>query len=207
MYWKGQNDTGYPPQVTLELPAGFRAGEIMWPVPKRLVSPGDILDHVYEGHVTLLLPITVPAQATPGRVQIKGEATWLACHEECVPGKQAVQVSFNVAADALTAQLNKEIEDARVLLPRTEGEAAQSQHIESEWRTESLVITRAGALRMSFFPDAASVPIGDLIHSGDVKGDQIALHPQTPGQISGILGIETPQDTIYCSFKQPSPEP
>src|SRR5262245_15955955 len=50
IYWKGQNDTGYPPSVTLDLPEGFRTGEILWPVPKRLVSPGNILDHVYNDH-------------------------------------------------------------------------------------------------------------------------------------------------------------
>ena len=206
LYWKGQNDTGYPPQVTLELPEGFRAGEILWPVPKRLVSPGNILDHVYDGHVTLLLPVTIPAEATPGRYQLKGEASWLACHEACVPGKQALQVSFSVAGDALTAQLNKEVEDARASLPLAWVEATRNQPIESSWHDSTLTIKRPGASRMFFFPDTASVPITDLIHAGDVVGDEITLRPQAPtGQISGILGIETPPDTIYCSFKQTLP--
>jgi len=207
LYWNGQNDTGYPPHVMLDLPEGFRAGEILWPVPKRLVSPGNILDHVYEGHVTLLLPITIPAEANPGRYQLKGEASWLACHEACVPGKQALQLSFNVAGDVLTAQLNKDVEDARTLLPLTWEEAARVQHIESSWQDSTLIIKRPGASRMFFFPDTASVPLTDLIHAGDVEGDQIKLHPQaTAGQISGILGIETPPDTIYCSFRQTLPQ-
>jgi DsbC/DsbD-like thiol-disulfide interchange protein len=207
LYWNGQNDTGYPPHVTLELPEGFRAGEIIWPVPKRLVSPGNILDHVYESHVTLLLPVTIPAQASPGRYQLKGEASWLACHEACVPGKQALQLSLNVAGDVLTAHVNKEVEDARALLPLTWEEAVRAQHIDSSWQDSALVIKRPGASRMFFFPDTASVPVTDLIHAGDVKGDQIKLHPQaTAGQISGILGIETPPDTIYCSFRQTLPQ-
>jgi DsbC/DsbD-like thiol-disulfide interchange protein len=207
LYWNGQNDTGYPPQVMLDVSEGFRTGEILWPVPRRLVSPGNILDHVYDGHVTLLLPLTVPAEAKPGRYQIKGQASWLACHEACVPGKQAIQVSFNVAGDALTAQLNKEVEDARASLPLAWEEAARVQHIESSWQDSTLVIRRPGASRMLFFPDTRSVPITDLIHAGDVQGDEMALRPKaTAGRVSGILGIATPPDTIYCSFKQTLPQ-
>ena len=206
VYWDGQNDTGYPPHVTFELPKGFQAGEILWPVPKRLVSPGNILDHVYEGHVTLLVRITVPTETNPGRIQIKGDASWLACHEVCVPGKQAIEVSLNVAGDALTAQLNKEIEDARALLPLPWDEAARVQHIDASWQDSTLTIKRPGASRMFFFPDTASVPVTDLLHAGDVQGDEITLRPQAmTGQISGILGIETVPDTIYCSFKQTLP--
>ena len=205
VYWKGQNDTGYSPHVTLDLPEGFRAGEIIWPVPRRLVSLGNILDHVYEGQVVLLVPITIPAETKPGRYPIKGEATWLACHETCVPGKKGLELSLSVG-DAEIAHSNKVIDDTKASLPRPWEETARVQHIETSWQDRLLLIKRPGASRMLFFPDTTSVPINDLIHAGDVPGDEIRLATQdSSGQISGILGIETPQDTIYCSFKQTLP--
>ena len=207
IYWNGQNETGYPPHVTLDLPEGVRAGETLWPVPKRLVSPGNILDHVYEGHVTLLIPIAVSSEAKPGRYQIKGEASWLACHEVCVPGKQTFQLSLNVGSDAEVAQANKEIDETKASLPLTWEQALRGQQIQSSWQEGTLTLTRSGASGMVFFPDTASVPITDLIHAGEVQGDTLRLATQaTTGQISGILGIETTQDTIYCSFKQTIPK-
>ena len=203
LYWKGLNDTGYSPQITLDLPAGFRAGEILWPVPKRLVSPGNILDHVYDGHVTLLLPISVSAGANPGRYQLKGKASWLACHEACVPGEQELQLMLNVSSEADVAQANKEIDEAKALLPLP----SRIQPLETSWQEHSLIIKRPGASHMFFFPDTASVPITDLIHAGDVQGEELRLAtPDSSGQISGILGIETPEDTIYCLFKETLPQ-
>jgi DsbC/DsbD-like thiol-disulfide interchange protein len=207
VYWKGQNDTGYPPHVTLDLPKGFRAGEIIWPVPKRLVSPGNILDHVYEGQVVLLVPITVPAETKSGRYPIKGEVSWLACHEACVPGKEALELTISVNSEAETAQLNKSIEDARTALPLGWEAASRTHPIESVWQDGGLILRRPGASRMLFFPDTASVPIKNLVQAGDVQGNEIRLTPQdSTGQISGILGIETAQDTIYCSFRQTLPQ-
>jgi DsbC/DsbD-like thiol-disulfide interchange protein len=207
LYWNGQNDTGYAPHVTFELPEGFRAGNILWPVPRRLVSPGNILDHVYENHVTLLVPITVPAEAKPGRYVLKGEATWLACHDVCVPGKEALQLTVSVGGEAEAAQLNKEIEETKATLPLGWGEANRAVAIESTWQDGILILRRPGASGMVFFPDTASVAIRDLLHAGEVTGEEMRLVPQdSTGQISGILGIQTPGDTIYSSFKQTLPQ-
>src|SRR4051812_22252125 len=60
LYWNGQNDAGSPMEVTPALPDGFTAGDLLWPAPKRHLSDGPLLDHVYEKRVVLLLPVTAP---------------------------------------------------------------------------------------------------------------------------------------------------
>src|SRR5262245_51700008 len=54
LYWCGQSDSGAPIHVEFTLPAGYKGGDLVWPAPKRHLSPGDLLDHVYEKRVTLL---------------------------------------------------------------------------------------------------------------------------------------------------------
>jgi DsbC/DsbD-like thiol-disulfide interchange protein len=100
IYWNGLNDTGMPASITLDLPPGFTEGEIQWPAPKRYISEGDILDHVYEGSVTLLIPIEVPAGAT-GEVRISGAADWLVCKDVCIMEDAQVSITLPVGgADA-----------------------------------------------------------------------------------------------------------
>ena len=55
----------------MTLPAGYKAGEMLWPAPARHVSNGGLLDHVYEGRAMILLPVEVPADAKP---RVKKEA-------------------------------------------------------------------------------------------------------------------------------------
>jgi DsbC/DsbD-like thiol-disulfide interchange protein len=212
LYWKGQNDTGFPPRLALDLPKGFVAGDLLWPVPKRHVSPGGILDHIYEGRTTLLLPLVVPKDAVPGRAyEIRGEASWLACREACVPGKSAFALTMKVQdspvsdADPITARL---IAAAKASLPRPEEDARA--RVARSWENGSLVLRSTGASRLTFFPDTASVVVTDLLHAGEAEGDALRLSPQKSdpsGQISGILGIETPADTLYFLVREPLPQP
>src|SRR5947208_1269035 len=41
-YWKFPGDAGIPTEIKWNLPAGWKAGEIQWPIPLKLEEPGDI---------------------------------------------------------------------------------------------------------------------------------------------------------------------
>lgn len=97
LYWNGLNETGGPPEVALTLPAGFTAGKIVWPAPMRHVLGGDILDHIYEKRVTLLIPVRVPASAEPGSTaRFQAALTWMVCEEVCVLGETSVSLGLPV---------------------------------------------------------------------------------------------------------------
>ena len=101
LYGNAANDTGYPIHVTPKLPPGYVALDLLWPAPKRHISPGDILDHVYEERVTLLLPVVVPADARIGdRVELKAHLDWLVCRDLCLPESADVAVRLPVRAIA-----------------------------------------------------------------------------------------------------------
>src|SRR5687768_10730995 len=53
VYWTNPGDSGAPVTVRFQLPEGFTAGPVQYPVPVRFVQPGDMVGYGY--HDALLL--------------------------------------------------------------------------------------------------------------------------------------------------------
>ena len=85
VYWKNPGASGTAPVIRWDLPAGWQAGDIRWPVPQR-IRVGPLTNYGYEDEVLFMVPVTVPAGYTPGAgASIGAEAQWLVCREECIP--------------------------------------------------------------------------------------------------------------------------
>jgi DsbC/DsbD-like thiol-disulfide interchange protein/cytochrome c biogenesis protein CcdA len=83
-YWLNPGDAGLPMEVKWQLPPGFEAGPLRYPVPTRLTIAG-IMNYVYEEDYALLVRLKVPKDAR-GVVPIRASANWLACTDKvCVP--------------------------------------------------------------------------------------------------------------------------
>jgi thiol:disulfide interchange protein/DsbC/DsbD-like thiol-disulfide interchange protein len=97
VYWRNPGDSGLPTTIDWQLPAGFSAGPISWPVPERFVQSG-IGNYGYASTADLLVPITVAKEvATGGTALLAADASWLVCAEICIPGGAALSVSLPVA--------------------------------------------------------------------------------------------------------------
>ncbi|PJI95945.1 thiol:disulfide interchange protein DsbD [Acidovorax sp. 69] len=87
-YWKNPGDSGLPTDLAWQLPAGLDAGEIAWPLPKK-IPIGTLANYGYEGTVLLPVPVTVASTFAPGPLTkdatIKLRASWLVCRKECIP--------------------------------------------------------------------------------------------------------------------------
>ena len=107
-YWKNPGDSGLPTQLQWTLPAGMDAGEIAWPVPRK-IPIGTLANYGYEGTVLLPVPVTVsPAfQAAPlaKAVTVQLQASWLVCRKECIPEEGTFTLQLPVeGTTALHAQ-------------------------------------------------------------------------------------------------------
>ncbi len=97
-YWRNPGDSGEPTSITWELPAGWTAGEFVWPAPHRL-PVGPLVNYGFEGEVVLPAPITAPADARPGQtITLKGKATFLVCEEICIPESADLTLDLPVVA-------------------------------------------------------------------------------------------------------------
>src|ERR1700756_5357477 len=105
IYWVNPGDSGEPPKIQWQLPAGFQAREIRWPTPIRL-GTGTVIDYGYEGRVLLPVPMQVPADYKSGKpVMLSADIRYLICREVCIPAKAQASLAIppanasSVAAD------------------------------------------------------------------------------------------------------------
>ena len=99
-YWQVPGDSGLPTQIKWQLPAGFNAGAIDWPHPKRL-PVGPLMNFGYEGETLLLTTVQVPADLPVGTpVTLNAKASWLECKDVCIPGDAQVKLTLPVKQQA-----------------------------------------------------------------------------------------------------------
>ena len=99
-YWRNPGDAGDPPKLGWTLPAGWRAGEIVWPAPHRL-PVGPLMDYGYEGEVYLPVPISVPAGAPVGRpAHLQAAVSLLVCKDVCIPEDATLGLDLDVSRAA-----------------------------------------------------------------------------------------------------------
>ena len=100
IYWVNPGDSGEPPRVKWQLPAGVSVGEMEWPTPRRL-GASSIVDFGYEDDVMLIVPVHAEAAAaTQGLAQIGAEVKVLVCREMCIPGKAQLSLTLPVKSQA-----------------------------------------------------------------------------------------------------------
>ena len=88
IYWQFVGDIGLATSVEWELPPGFKAGPLQWPVPRTHAAAGDFLNYVYEDEVVLFAEITPPATLPAGPLAIRAKVGWQMCSaDQCVPAE------------------------------------------------------------------------------------------------------------------------
>lgn len=102
-YWKFPGDAGIPTTIKWKLPSGWKAGEVRWPIPLRLIEPGDIQVYGYHDEVLLMQEITPPATIDAASVKLETEVDWLVCEKICIPGGAGLALEMPVAHSAASA--------------------------------------------------------------------------------------------------------
>ncbi|MDB5453945.1 MAG: thiol:disulfide interchange protein, partial [Caulobacteraceae bacterium] len=122
-FWRNPGDAGEPTRLVWTLPAGWKAGDFVWPLPKTLLVAGILMNYVYEAEVLLPQPLTVPADARPGQtVTLKTEAVYQVCSDTCVPGQETLTIDIPVAAaPAADARWGPAIDKTLAAVPKPAG--------------------------------------------------------------------------------------
>ena len=111
-YWENGGDAGLPTSIEWDLPAGFEAGEILWPAPHRYEETDDLVTFGYAEKTLLLTEIAAPADAS-GTVDLAARVDWLQCKDICIPGGADLAIRLPVgpasklAPDAVVAAFER----------------------------------------------------------------------------------------------------
>ncbi len=114
-YWRNPGDSGLPITVQWTLPAGISAGDIAWPLPKK-IPIGNLANYGFDGTVLLPVPLTISQDFKPGltnnEIEVKLKANWLVCRKECIPeeGEFALKVPVKGSMAANSVAFNKAFE-------------------------------------------------------------------------------------------------
>jgi thiol:disulfide interchange protein/DsbC/DsbD-like thiol-disulfide interchange protein len=179
-YWQYPGDSGMPTRIDWQLPSGFLADPIQWPIPKKSVEPGDLVTYGYDDEVMLLVKITPPKQLGEREITLSGHASWLVCEKICIPGDGGVSLTLPIGKSGRPA--NGELfEKYRAQLPKN-----GNPPFDFKWSTEPnravLELRGIGADRkVDFFP----MPPPSLI----------VEHPQIARESDGAVKITVPIST------------
>jgi len=145
IYWKYPGDAGLATEVEFELPQGFVAGELQWPLPQSFVQPGDIAGYGYTGEVMLTAEVTPPKDLPAGKeFAIRAKASWLSCRNVCRPGR--AELTAKLSAAAQRAPANEALfREWAARLPRTDKEWTAAGRLHSVAATAEPLPAGAGA--------------------------------------------------------------
>jgi DsbC/DsbD-like thiol-disulfide interchange protein len=199
IYWQNAGDSGEPPKIKWNLPAGFVVGPLEWPAPKRLGS-GSIIDYGYEDQVLLLAPIKAPMSfdyEARENVQFAADVKYVVCREVCIPGKAHLALSLPISDAAQAREWHELFEQTRQQIP---GPGPAAWKISARAAQNTLILTIAGAPQAksaTFFPLAAGVIENSAPQhlATDRAGIHLTLKmsdqaPGPPKQLKGVLILD-----------------
>ena len=187
-YWKNSGDSGLPTTLQWTLPTGVTAGDIDWPLPKK-IPIGTLANYGFADTVLLPVPLTITPDfkpAAPGNaIEIKLKANWLVCRQECIPeeGEFALKLPMN-GSNAINSAAFQAALAARPLAMASAALADSSIQIDGS-KIKLTVRGLPAALRgktLDFFPETPEV-IETAANwtqgwSGEAWNAQVPLSPQ-----------------------------
>ncbi|MDE2615459.1 MAG: thioredoxin family protein [Burkholderiales bacterium] len=160
-YWKNPGDSGLPTELAWTLPPGVQAGDIAWPIPKKL-PVGPLVNYGYEGTLLLAVPLTITPDFKPPLLgqdlTVKLRASWLICKTECIP--EEGEYTLRIPLKSSTALNGATFEAARQAQPRAL-DTDRNSRVQIEGQTLKLSVAGLPASlrgkQLDAFPETAEV--------------------------------------------------
>lgn len=206
-YWKNAGGAGAPTSIGWQLPPGFKAGDIQWPTPLRIVQP-PVVSYGYHGKTALLVDIDVPASLRGERVTLKARIDWLECADVCIPGGGNVELTLPVKTSP--GALNPDFRLFRAALPEVAVDGRVSVEDIGDGYRISLAPQDLTISGMTFLPGAPAV-IDDAAEQKFAAGpDRASVVVQKSDRsappadsVTGLLIIRTPAGDRALEFSAP----
>jgi DsbC/DsbD-like thiol-disulfide interchange protein/cytochrome c biogenesis protein CcdA len=188
-YWLNPGDAGLPMDVKWQLPPGFSAGPLRYPVPTRL-EIANLMNYVYERDYAVLVRLKVPADAR-GTIPIRAQAHWLACTDKfCVPEQGELSLDLPVG----TGTPNRAQFDAwRRALPRPLVTVGHFAIAGDKLRVAIPLPASVEVEQPYLFPEADGIVDYDAKQSFSRSGDQLiaelARKDKAVTNFAGVVAI------------------
>jgi thiol:disulfide interchange protein DsbD len=95
VYWRYPGGAGLATEVDFDLPDGFVAGPLEWPLPIVFTQSEGIPGYGYEGSVVLATQVEVSPNVRPAQAMARAQVSWLACKGVCILGATELEGSLS----------------------------------------------------------------------------------------------------------------
>ena len=175
-YWKNPGDAGMATEIKWQLPPGISAGEIQWPLPKKL-PPAEVTTYGYEDEVMLIVPLTIETNFSASQIDLKANVSWLECKEVCIPANQDVEAELNIGSETKISTNAATIESWKSKTPLTNDYSGD--RASAWWDGPANGDTRPLIVDRRFFGAVAAwVPFDNTDFFPDAS-DQFEIQPTT----------------------------
>jgi DsbC/DsbD-like thiol-disulfide interchange protein/cytochrome c biogenesis protein CcdA len=205
-YWLNPGDAGLPMDVKWQLPAGFVAGPLRYPVPTRL-TVADLMNYVYERDYAVLVRLKVPADAK-GTVPVRAAAHWLACTDKiCVP--EQGELSLDLPVGTGTPE-RAQFDAWRRALPRPLATVGHFGVADGKLRVAVPLPANVSVGEPYVFPVTDNVVDYEakqtFRRSGDFLVGELQAKGAAPKQFAGVLAIGDGRGLEFHAVPGPVPE-
>jgi DsbC/DsbD-like thiol-disulfide interchange protein len=210
IYWHNPGDSGMATQIDLELPPGFEAGPVLWPLPRRFELPGGLVAFGYEDEVLLCREVQVPATLTGETVTLTATAQWFACKDACLIGRltQALKLPVRTRPEAANAAIFGRWRQ-RLPMSSARPDAPAAIHVSSRWPADS---RRAEAHIRLQWRKGAPTPVPGTIacypgqnQSADVEGLAVLPTPVAEDAAAGSESLTDVSLTLLVTVRETPP--
>jgi thiol:disulfide interchange protein len=186
IYWKYAGDAGIPTQIDWQLPPGFQAGPLQWPLPSREQEPGGLEVFDYNNEVLLFTEVQAPAQLPAGPIELAAKSNWLVCERECVPGDAQLSLKLN---DGGQGPANQDIFNKySASVPKT-GALPAGYSVSMKPSGNQMVVQFTGVpqgSRLDFFPVP---PENVVLNHGKQAGNSVVLSVDGGAALDRLNGV------------------
>jgi thiol:disulfide interchange protein len=186
IYWKYAGDAGIPTQIDWQLPPGFQAGPLQWPLPSREQEPGGLEVFDYNNEVLLFTEVQAPAQLPAGPIELAAKSNWLVCERECVPGDAQLSLKLN---DGGQGPANQDVfTKYSASVPKT-GALPAGYSVSMKPSGNQMVVQFTGVpqgSRLDFFPVP---PENVVMNHGKQAGNSVVLSVDGGAALDRLNGV------------------
>ena len=202
-YWKNPGDAGFPVTIAVSPASKGLVGPLEWPAPQR-IAEGDLTTFGYRDNVTF------PMKVTPDRapVTLAIHASWLACHDICVPGE--ADLSLDIPAGQPIPSPQAPV--IAVAVAQTPSPAPFKAVLSKDGMLHlSGSSLPADTVRAEFFPDGdgqtETLGMQPTVDHGGELTIAVALRPspQADGPATGVLSLVQASGAIKAYTISASP--
>ena len=181
-YWKNAGDSGLPTQLQWTLPDGVTAGDIQWPLPRK-IPIGTLANYGYKDTVLLPVPLTISPQFKPALLSdtltVTLDAAWLVCKTECIPeeGRFTLQI------------------------PTRSSTAGHGAAFDAAWRAAPTALAPAPGNSLAIDGRAIRLAVHGL--PAEWQGRSLAFFPETPEVIETAADWQQSWDGAVWTARVP----